>query len=664
MKKRLIDNIYKIFIGIFTIAGFVMRALCCTWGRPYMLHPDEPAIVPYAIDMIKRHSWLVYSYSRPDQLEIKCDALIFQAASLLKYHVSADAAFGDHTFFFYFLARLFTTLTGTLLIPLIALLTWKIFRNEKINARAAATAAAGLTAFSWQFIQHSAYATPDIPLTLFMVIITCLSVDYLQKGRLRDICFIAALNGLAVTIKYPAAIFTAFIALIIIYRAVREKHYLHILTRGALSAVLLTATAFIMAPNLFTDFGSVISAFSVESGSSHLGADGLGFIGNMKYYLSTVWDTFGFISMPAFIIGIIYLVLHRRKEHIALSVSGIYWILLSILPLHWVRWGFPMYVVYIILVSVGCVWLYLLIREYIIKTAAAVCVRTALIIVCTICSISLLLGAVSITVWTLRKDTRVYAAATVNSMGLNNGNCFSEAYTPLTMNGGGGEVDELFELSGNSIRLQEKYAGREYFMTNVSYRNRYLAYPDAYADIIKIYDLIPKQFKCIFTVKGGYVAFARNEIDNIANCISLFRDRSALTGGDIAIYDLNTGFVNIHPFSDDKLSLILSDNNGSSLPALYYGEYDWTEYTADGTETIMSRDNDMVLMEEKSDSGYKVTAGYIEGESDRHWTVTRKNGFAYIVSSQGMALADRDGHLTLEKFDGSDPQKWIFEAIE
>ena len=610
---------------------------------------------------------MAYSYSRPDQLEIKCDALIFQAASYLKYHMSADAAYDAHTFFFYFLGRMFTAAAGTALIPIMALLAWRIFRNEKINARAVAVAAAGITSFSYLFIQHSAYATPDIPLTMFAAAIMCIAVKYLENGKLRDICMIAVLEGLAVTIKYPAALFAVFIALIIIYRAVctlKEKRLASIMKRGFLCFIITLSVMFIMAPNLFTDFDSVLSALATESDPSHLGADGLGFLGNLKYYLTTVFDSFGIAGMGAFAAGIIYLILNRRREHIALAICGIYWILLSMLALHWVRWGFPMYVAYIIISAAGFVWVYSLAGMYIRQKIFKYSVRGLIIAIASISAVSFITGALAITVWSTRQDTRAYAADIVNSMGVNQGNCFCEAYTPLTMNGSGGEVSDLFELSGNSIRPREKYAGRQYFMTNLSYRERFYTDTTTYADVIKIYNMIPKNYRSVFRVDGSYVYNSRNELKNIMNCVSALRS-NALTGSSIILYDLGTKFVTVRPYSDKSIYLMIVDNNGKYTPGTYYNRYDWTEYITGDTETIMSRDNDMVLTEQTgSDGSCKPAVTNIDGDSDRHWSVRREDGCAYIISSRGMALALKDGELVLEKYTGDNAQRWIIDTVK
>lgn len=61
---------------VLTIAALIMRILGCFWGLPLQLHPDEPATVDYAIEMLSRHSWMAQSFDRPDHFEIKCDVIL------------------------------------------------------------------------------------------------------------------------------------------------------------------------------------------------------------------------------------------------------------------------------------------------------------------------------------------------------------------------------------------------------------------------------------------------------------------------------------------------------------------------------------------------------------------------------------------------------------
>ena len=144
-------KIVLILVGI-TIAGFVLRLIFCFWGFPYQFHPDEHTIVDSAIDMLSRHSWEAFVYNRPDHFEIKCNAILFSVFSWLKYGMPAYEAFEAHRAAFYFIARVFTTIFGTALIPLMYMTVGKILKSDKIHVQRAQILPAAMTAFSPNFI--------------------------------------------------------------------------------------------------------------------------------------------------------------------------------------------------------------------------------------------------------------------------------------------------------------------------------------------------------------------------------------------------------------------------------------------------------------------------------------------------------------------------------
>lgn len=68
-------SLYVWLLVTLTIAAFVVRILGCFWGFPLQLHPDEPATVDYAIEMLSRHSWMAQSFDRPDHFEFNATQL-------------------------------------------------------------------------------------------------------------------------------------------------------------------------------------------------------------------------------------------------------------------------------------------------------------------------------------------------------------------------------------------------------------------------------------------------------------------------------------------------------------------------------------------------------------------------------------------------------------
>ena len=213
-------------LAAITFIAFALRIQCCFWGNPLELHPDEGATVHYAIDMLSRHSWEAHTYDSPDHFEIKCDAVLFTIVSWLIYHKPAYEAFPEHRMVFFILARCYTALFGAALVPLAAIFTGAL--TEGLGSRyqrMAQMCAAILIAFSAIFVQHSAYATPDIVLTFFVLLFAYGMMRYLENGnkKYRYLCMVTI--GIGITIKYPSAILCIPLAGMVIYRARHSQHW-------------------------------------------------------------------------------------------------------------------------------------------------------------------------------------------------------------------------------------------------------------------------------------------------------------------------------------------------------------------------------------------------------------------------------------------------------
>lgn len=217
-------NYWKLAIVLITVVGFYARLKCCYWGKPFQLHPDEPVVVDSAIDMLERHSWIANSYNRPDQIEIKCDAILFELVSRVLYHKPTYEIFQVNQMPFYLIARFLTAIFGTLLIPLSALFVGEIARGQKLKyGNLIQLFTAILIAFLSVFVTQSAYATPDIVLTFFVVFFSLNMLYYVEYGRLINCICCALTIGISITIKYPGAILCVPFALMVVYRSLVEK---------------------------------------------------------------------------------------------------------------------------------------------------------------------------------------------------------------------------------------------------------------------------------------------------------------------------------------------------------------------------------------------------------------------------------------------------------
>ena len=642
-----------------TVLGGILRCIYCFRGYPYQLHPDEHTIVNNAIDMLSRHSWEAYVYNRPDQFEIKCNAFLFHIFSWLHYHVPAYEGFELNGGIFYVIARLYTTLFGTAMIPLMYLTVGKILKKDSISKQNVQLFAAAMIAFSPLFIEHSAYATPDIVLTFFILLTAYISAEYLETGKRWTIYAIALITGICITIKYPAAIVCSYIAFIVIYKCIKDKKgFKEIFILGMSSILIILAAIFVIAPNLYTDFGNVVSTFITEARPNHIGQDGLGFFGNMRFYFKTILESMGILSGPLFLAGCGFLIKNRKASHFPLLISGIYWVCLSVLSLFWVRWGVPMFLTYIILVSIGLVWIWDLLQKqdkgrYLVTIPA---VLMALLIT------NNLVTGIKITKWSTVKDTRIVAMDYCEENGVTAENSIYEGYTPLAPDAGPGAQFIAFQMEEDGIKPQERYIAKKYLVISSSFKKRYLNEADHYPEIAAVYQEIDKQYPLIYSIDSEDYKASPWEIPNILYGFQYIFAENGPTGLPIYVYDLEPDYYTIKSYEDQKY---LSANGGEDGAKVMISEetYHWSIYEDEKGQSLISEAanraldvTDGILEEDTNLQLWTVTGGEAQ-----KWEIQEEDGFCFLVTKNQLAVTRNGEHISLQPFTGAEEQKWIIE---
>lgn len=642
-----------------TVLGGILRCIYCFRGYPYQLHPDEHTIVNNAIDMLSRHSWEAYVYNRPDQFEIKCNAFLFHIFSWLHYHVPAYEGFELNSGIFYVIARLYTTLFGTAMIPLMYLTVGKILKKDSISKQNVQLFAAAMIAFSPLFIEHSAYATPDIVLTFFILLTAYISAEYLETGKRWTIYAIALITGICITIKYPAAIVCSYIAFIVIYKCIKDKKgFKEIFVLGMSSILIILAAIFVIAPNLYTDFGNVVSTFITEARPNHIGQDGLGFFGNMRFYFKTILESMGILSGPLFLAGCGFLIKNRKASHFPLLISGIYWVCLSVLSLFWVRWGVPMFLTYIILVSIGLVWIWDLLQKqdkgrYLVTIPA---VLMALLIT------NNLVTGIKITKWSTVKDTRIVAMDYCEENGVTAENSIYEGYTPLAPDAGPGAQFIAFQMEEDGIKPQERYTAKKYLVISSSFKKRYLNEADHYPEIAAVYQEIDKQYPLIYSIDSEDYKASPWEIPNILYGFQYIFAKNGPTGLPIYVYDLEPDYYTIKSYEDQKY---LSANGGEDGAKVMISEetYHWSIYEDEKGQSLISEAanraldvTDGILEEDTNLQLWTVTGGEAQ-----KWEIQEEDGFCFLVTKNQLAVTRNGEHISLQPFTGAEEQKWIIE---
>lgn len=492
-RKRLV------ILAAFMLGGLVLRLVNCFWGYPYQLHPDEPTIVESAVDLIHRRSYEAAVYNRPDHFEIKCCAVLFQLVSYLLYGCSADLSFEMHQTAFYLTARGFTVLWGTLMIPLGYMLSEKIREGGGLPV-------SGLVTFHPYFIKHSAYSTPDIVLTFFVMLLAYFSWAYYKKPDSKKLTLMCLITAVGITIKYTCAICLIQIALLVIMKDWGRPA--SVIRKGFYALAIILAACFFLAPNLFTNIEETIRTLKFEARSVHPGFDGLGFGGNVWYYINTFFQGTGWEALPFLVAGI-SITLIRKKG--VLTFPGVtFLICTSALALHHERWGLPVYIFLLIWIGLGMAEM----MESGHKGVRGISIILSIIVGINILGLTALQTKVNLTM-----DSRVEAKAFCDKMGITQENTLYDGYSPLEMKNPK-EIEIRLDEEGKLIWPEKT----SYLVISSDMYGRYYADQQRFSQQILKYEEIKRQKRILGLggeVNNEHKSFA---VENAVNLWGLTKE--------------------------------------------------------------------------------------------------------------------------------------------
>lgn len=526
---------------VIILIGATLRVLCCFWGLPLALHADEHSIVDPAMEMLSRHSWEALEYHRPDQFEIKLDSIIFSLFSFIAFQQPAYTAFESHPDSFLLVARLVTAAFGTLCIPLTFILAGKLANRQPGTNRAFCQVLSAIfVSASPILVKNSAYATPDVVLCFIILLFTLVCMRFYKEGSIPSLIAACSLLAIACCIKYPSVILAVALAATVIIHAVRQRlGYRTILKRAVFSLAITCGVVFVIAPNLITDFGSVLQAVHNESRTNHAGADGLGVLGNFGFYFFTAADELTKISIVFFAIGLVN-ALRNRISPVPLIICISFWVCISIPALHWERWGIPIYPFYFIAVSSGLSSL-LNLRIQRLRTARTIRIvlTSCVCLISFLISLNLFLSSCCVAKYSLSPDTRSIALDWCEENGITPENSIPDAYTPFQPNNSVSSISEIEVIDGMPrISSDSDYAGREYFIMSSSLLNRYEKEPEKYASQLSSYYAVMNNSELIWEKSGGGYPQSSSLIQGIERSLQYLIAPISPVGNNIYIYKL------------------------------------------------------------------------------------------------------------------------------
>lgn len=478
-KKRFFDSFeWMIPLVLFGVA-FLIRRIGLNYGFPLTVHADEPVIIDQVVRMTSTGSLDTVNYIRPDQFLYFSNYVILNLISYAKYGQNLAYGITQDRFFFYSIGRHWVALLGALVIPV----SWQI--GKKFKKMDFSLAAALVFCFFPLFTKHSRFIAPDMPITLFTLLVLYFSMQYFYTGKKLHLViaiFFAAINTIE---KYPGIlslgiVFIAVGFLIIKNRKTDVRYMLKVVIS---ILVMYLFFMLITGPNLFIHSESVTAALQSESRSSHLGADGLSWFGNMVYYVKLFLANTNFVYWGFLLIGLFGLLRLRDEASILFFYGAGYWVAISKLGLHWERWSLPMMITPLLLVAAGMT--YFLQRPGINKW-----IKTALVglIVAGIGLQSV--DALSESIIMSYRDTRVTALELCNSAGIRPENSVFEGYTPF--------------MPGSPWVLQstpaEEIEQAEYIILSSGMYRRFYAEPEKYPQEIALYEKIKNERTLLYQV--------------------------------------------------------------------------------------------------------------------------------------------------------------------
>jgi 4-amino-4-deoxy-L-arabinose transferase-like glycosyltransferase len=312
-----------------------------TFGLPFLYDPDESAFVSPSLKMVWDGELNPGWFGHPGSTVIYLNAAVYKLLAMAAPALGLfDTMRGFRSYILndptliYVLARSMYVLIG-------AATVWMLYHLARpAFGRATALLAATVLAVMALHIEYSQMVRTDIIVTALAVLAGQQAIALGRDGALKRYVWSGVLVGMAVATKYPAVLIGVMIFVA------------HLLAEGVqwraawkLGVCGLTAlvSLFVCSPFLFIDRATVQRDLAAEAWGGHLSAAGVGFWGNLAWYMEGPFpNVFGWLGCALALLGLWAGFRRRRADTVVLaSFLVVYVLAISSLSLHWERWIIP-----------------------------------------------------------------------------------------------------------------------------------------------------------------------------------------------------------------------------------------------------------------------------------------------------------------------------------
>lgn len=460
-------------VTLIVIAAFLLRFIGLQFGFPLLVHPDEHFILDPVVQMTANKSLDPGAYFRPDLILMYLNVLVLNLVSFLSFGKSLAVTFTEHQLLYYYYGRLVTAALGAAL-PLAGFFVGREFRKT------AGIPAALLFAFLPIYVVHSHYITPDVPVTLFTLLVMFCAVRFVKTGKVGWLDAAAVLSAVNTAEKYPGLLCLGLAAgavLIQAYAAAGKmnRQGLYRIFRQFVRIGLVFVLALIcVAPSLFVNYGQSFADLVAQGANTHLGADNLGFWGNLGYYAGVFYQQAGWVCVLFALVGLAACIYQKNWAALLALYGLLHWAAISVLWLHWDRWALPMFTAPLLLAALGF--------DVLRTRFRSIYARLAVVVLGAVVILPLLLVSAGKSISLTYVDTRLAGLMFCADHGITSANTTIDSYTPFSP-----------ALGGNFKMDYAAITSRDYIMVSSSLMDRYANEKQRYAREFGIYERIQNE---------------------------------------------------------------------------------------------------------------------------------------------------------------------------
>lgn len=307
---------------------------------PFVPEADEPIAVVRAAQIAATHDLNPHWFGHPGSTVIYPLAAVYAVRRLVADPIDWPAVVQDLRGYdpahadLYLLGRLLSIAYAALMLPLVFLLGRNVF-DRRVGWLGAL-----VSIFFPVAIWHAQIVRTDSAGAFFTVLALWLCMRLYDRPALATQVLAGAAIGLAISTRYFMLTLVPIwfaVSAIAVWRSAGRRAAL--LQAGAGLAAIGAIFA-LTSPFVLLDFPSALGNLRTEARSTQLGADGLSFLGNLRWYLAQAIPlsmSKGHIVLLA--AGMLAAACGRStKPRLLLLFLAVYWVAVSASALHWQRW--------------------------------------------------------------------------------------------------------------------------------------------------------------------------------------------------------------------------------------------------------------------------------------------------------------------------------------